>query len=152
MQERISHQDFHRLGGKITKHLLALGAPKFQSKIDPKLVHLITLRVSQINGCAYCQHMHAAEARGAGENQQRLDVLPAWREAPGFSELERSGLAWAEALTNLNHSPVCENTFAEALDCFGQVDLLELTAIILAINSWNRVAVSLRFQPEIIVN
>ena len=152
MQERISHQDFIRLGGKITRHLLALGAPEFQSHTDQKLVHLITMRVSQINGCAYCQHMHAAEARAAGENQQRLDLLSAWHEAPGFSEQERRGLAWAEALTKLNLSAVSNDDFNQALDCFGLEDLLELTAVILAINSWNRVAVSFGFQPEITAN
>lgn len=149
MQERINRHELYKLCPRIPKHLTALGTVSADSGITPRLRHLIDLRVSQLNHCCFCQHMHSEEARQDGERQVRLDVLAAWREAPCFTAHERAALAWAEALTLLATQPIADDVYEEALARFGKADLLELTTVVLQINSWNRLAVSMRFIPEI---
>lgn len=149
MSARISQQDAYRLSQRLPKHLVALGTVSLGSAVTPTITHLVKLRVSQINQCCFCQHMHTKEARNDGEHQVRLDVLLAWREAPCFSEQERAALGWAEALTLINQQPVDDATYQNTLAAFGEQDLMELTTVVLAINSWNRVAVSMQFVPTI---
>ncbi|WP_336274499.1 carboxymuconolactone decarboxylase family protein [Vreelandella indica] len=149
MSQRISQQAVYRLCPRLAEHLVPLGAVASGSTVTPTITHLVKLRVSQINHCGFCQHMHSQEARDDGEHQVRLDVLPAWREVACFSEQERAALAWAEALTLLSQHPISDETYQNALAAFGEQDLLELTTVILAINSWNRVAVSMQFMPAI---
>ena len=93
--------------------------------------------------------MHADEARADGELQSRLDVLPAWKELSCFTAKERAALAWTEALTLINHVEITDAVFQSVLDAFGESGLIELTTVIVQINSWNRIAVSFRFQPDI---
>tara|TARA_R100000353_G_scaffold89041_2_gene65911 strand:- start:2108 stop:2395 length:288 start_codon:yes stop_codon:yes gene_type:complete len=95
--------------------------------------------------------MHSQEARDDGEHQARLDVLPAWREAPCFSTQERAALAWAEALTLVSQQTVSDHDYQNALAAFGEQGLIDLTAIIVQINSWNRVSVGFQFAPNISV-
>lgn len=149
MSQRFSPQELYALCPRIPRHLNALGATSADSAVTPQLRHLINLRVSQLNHCCFCQHMHSEEARQDGERQVRLDVLPAWREAPCFTANERAALAWAEALTLLATQPIPDAVYDEALACFGIGDLLELSTVVLQINSWNRLAVSMRFSPVI---
>lgn len=149
MSTRMSQQSVYRLCPRLAKHLTALGDVAPDSTVNRSIIHLVNLRVSQINHCCFCQHMHSQEARDDGEHQVRLDVLPAWREAPCFNTQERAALAWAEALTLVSQQAVSDNDYQNALDAFGEQGLIDLTAIIVQINSWNRVSVGFQFAPDI---
>ncbi len=150
MSTRLSQQSVYRLVPRLAKHLTALGNLAVDSTLDRTIVHLVNLRVSQINHCCFCQHMHSQEARDDGEHQVRLDVLPAWREAPCFSTQERAALAWAEALTLISQQPsISDDTYQNALTAFGEQGLIDLPAIIVQINSWNRISVGFQFSPDI---
>lgn len=148
MQERLSYPKFHRLQPAIAEGL-GLIHEAVATSLDPQLVHLIHYRVSQINGCAFCQHMHAAEARQDGEQQERLDMLAGWHDAPGFSTRERLALAWAEALTRIADAPVDDELYGSVKAEFGDKGMIDLTAEVLIINSWNRIAISNRFMPKL---
>ncbi len=122
------------------------------SGLDRKLLELIKLRASQINGCAYCVDMHTKDARSSGETEQRLYAVGVWREAPFFSERERAALAWTESVTLLSRTGVPDDVYQAARDQFSEPELVNLTLAIVAINSWNRLAVSFRavagsYQP-----
>lgn len=115
---------------------------------DPKLRALIELRVSQINGCAFCLDMHANEARHLGESQQRLDCVAAWRETPFFTERERAALAWAESITHVAETRVPDELYDEVKKHFSDKEIVDLTAAIGMINLWNRMSVSFRSEPK----
>lgn len=149
MTERLSAADLYRLCPQIPDALSRLASTDRQTEtIERSLGHLVRLRISQINHCCYCQRMHAEEARADGEQQARLDVLTAWREAACFSNRERSALMWAEALTRASDGGVPDDLYNAAMAEFDATGLLCLTAIVLEINSWNRVSLSLGFQPD----
>ncbi len=148
MKERIAYQQVYKLQPVLAKSLIDLGEDASQ-QIDHSLIHLIKLRVSQINGCAFCQHMHANEARKDGEKQSRLDVLPAWKEVPVFSQRERAALSWAEKLTLLAREEIHDEDFTAVREQFNEEETVNLTAVIVAINAWNRIAVGFRFIPAI---
>lgn len=149
MEHRISQSSLYEQCPRLVNHLTALGEVPEAANLSPRLLHLVKLRASQLNHCGFCQKMHADEARADGEVQSRLDVLPAWKELSCFTTKERAALEWTEALTLINSVEVTDNTFQAALDAFGESGLMELTTVIVQINSWNRIAVSFRFQPEI---
>ncbi len=149
MQERIAQQNFYQLQPELPKSLMALGKAAIDSGLEVSLLHLIKARVSQINGCGFCLHMHHAEARQDGEQQERLDILPAWREVPYFSDRERAGLAWAEALTLIAQEKVSDALYDSVKTHFDDKELANLTAAILEINSWNRVVAGFGFIPKI---
>lgn len=115
-----------------------------QSSIDPKLLELIKLRSSQINGCAYCLDMHSKDAIAIGENPQRIYVLDAWREAPFYSPKEKAALAWCEALTLISDTAAPDSVYDELKKYFNEKEIMELTFAIITINSWNRLAIGLR--------
>lgn len=115
--------------------------------IEHSLLELIKIRASQLNGCAFCLDMHTIDARAAGETEQRLYLLDAWREAPFYSERERAALAWTEAVTLVSQAHVPDDVFAEARRHFGEVELVNLTWAVVTINGWNRVAIAFRAQP-----
>ena len=132
-----------------------LGLEKFihESSIEPRLAHLLKMRASQINGCAYCLDMHSKDARAEGETEQRLYGLDAWREAPYYSERERAALEWVEALTLVAESHVPDEVYERARRQFSEVELVELAMIAIAINGWNRLAIAFRaeagtYQPQ----
>jgi AhpD family alkylhydroperoxidase len=127
-----------------------LGVHQHLTKVfpDAKLRALIEIRVSQINGCAYCLDLHATEARDLAETQQRLDCLPAWREAPFFTERERAALAWAEAITHIAETHAPDGAYAEVKRHFSDKELVDLTAAIAMINAWNRLSVAFRSKPK----
>ena len=129
------------------KAMLALEHYLGQSSIERTLRDLIKMRVSQINGCAYCLDMHSKDARAAGETEQRLYLLNAWREAPFYSDRERAGLAWAEALTLVHQNHVPDQVYEEARRHFNEAELTELTLVVTTINSWNRIAIAFRSVP-----
>jgi AhpD family alkylhydroperoxidase len=113
-----------------------------EQSIPEKLVHLLKTRVSQINGCAYCIDMHTKDARAAGENEQRLYALNAWRETSFYSDEERSALAWAEANTLIFENGVSTALFAQMKQRFSDEQIVDLTLVITSINAWNRIALS----------
>jgi AhpD family alkylhydroperoxidase len=120
--------------------LLALSKNIKAGTLEPALIELVLMRVSQINGCAYCLDMHSKDARAAGETEQRLYVLPAWREAPFYSERERAAFAWAEALTRLvPGDSVPDALYEEVSRQFNEKELVDLTLLVTNINSWNRI-------------
>ena len=115
--------------------------------LEASLLHLVRLRVSQINGCAYCLDMHSKDAHADGETDQRLHCLPAWRETPFYSERERAALAWTEAVTSISDGHVPDETFEAARKHFSEEELEYLAMAIVAINGWNRLAISFRAVP-----
>jgi AhpD family alkylhydroperoxidase len=124
--------------------MLSLEAAVRRSGLEPLLLELVKLRASQLNGCAYCLDMHSKDARALGEDEQRLHVLAAWREAPLYSARERAALAWCEALTLLPQSGAPDEVYAQVQAQFSPEEIAALTFQIVAINGWNRLAVGLR--------
>lgn len=125
----------------------ALQAQADKTSLEKPLLELVRMRVSQINGCAFCLDMHSKDARAAGESEQRLYVLDAWREAPFYSERERAALAWAEALTLVANGHAPDAVYEETRRVFSERQLVELTLAIVAINSWNRFSIGFRVVP-----
>jgi AhpD family alkylhydroperoxidase len=115
--------------------------------LDGKFVHLLKLRASQINGCAFCIDMHSIDARACGETEQRLYALDAWRETPFFTGRERAGLAWIEAVTLVSQTHVPDAVYDEARTHFSEKEIFDLTFIASTINAWNRIAVASRTPP-----
>jgi AhpD family alkylhydroperoxidase len=132
-----------------------LGLEKFihESSIEPKLAHLLKMRASQINGCAYCLDMHSKDARALGETEQRLYGLDAWREAPYYTDRERAALEWIESLTLITAGHVPDEVHERARKQFSERELVELAMVAVAINGWNRLAIAFRteagtYQPQ----
>jgi AhpD family alkylhydroperoxidase len=115
--------------------------------LDMKLVDLIKLRASQINGCAYCIDMHWKDLRAAGETEQRMYGLDAWEESPYYTDRERAALLWTEAVTRLDHGHVPDSVYDSVWPHFSEKELADLTLAIAAINSWNRLAIASRTIP-----
>jgi len=130
------------------KPLFALAEYVKKSGLEPSLIELVMMRTSQLNGCAYCLDMHSKDARAAGETEQRLYVLQAWREAPFYSQRERAALAWCEAVTRLDpiHG-VSDEIHDEARAQFSEQELVDLNMAVVLINSWNRIAIPSRAEP-----
>ena len=126
--------------------LVALGQNVHAAgRLEGPLIELVMMRVSQINGCAYCLDMHSKDARAAGETEQRLHLLPAWRETQVYSEREQVALAWAEELTELaSHDAVSDALYERARKLFEEEELVDLTLLVVAINGWNRINVAAR--------
>ena len=129
------------------KAMQAVSAYLAKSELGKKLVDLIYLRVSQVNGCAYCCDMHSADLRKLGETDQRLDCLAGWRDAPFFSERERAALGWAEALTHVSTTHAPDAEYAAARAQITDKELADLTFAVAQINSWNRLSIGFRAEP-----
>ena len=112
--------------------------------LEPSLILLVEIRASQINGCAYCLDMHTQDARASGESEQRLYLIPAWREAPFYSERERAALEWTEAITLVANDHIPDEVFERVRPHFSDEELANLTMAINVINSWNRLNVAFR--------
>jgi AhpD family alkylhydroperoxidase len=145
MKARIDYAKLQTLIGPTTSALISISTAVQKSGLDPKLVELVKIRASQINGCAFCLNMHVVEAREGGETDARMHVLAAWHESPYFTARERAALAWTEALTLVADSHVPDEAFAEASAQFDEGELAQLTSAIVTINAWNRIAVAYRF-------
>jgi AhpD family alkylhydroperoxidase len=117
------------------------------SGLDAGLLDLVRMRVSQINGCAYCLDMHSKELRAAGESEQRLYSLDAWRETPFYDEREQAALAWSEAVTLVGEGHVPDEVFRQAIEQFSEEELVNLTMAVVAINGWNRLNIAFRTVP-----
>jgi AhpD family alkylhydroperoxidase len=149
MKQRI---DLLEKGQKVIKALGGLSVYLAKSSLEPQLINLIDFRVSQINGCAYCLDMHSKDLRAAGETEQRLYTIAAWREAPFYSDRERAALAWAEAVTKLTNSNVPDEVYEEACRQFSEEELIDLTVAVTTINTYNRINIAFKtpagdYQP-----
>jgi len=137
------------LAPALYKAQLALEVQVRRSGIDPVLYELIKIRVSQINGCAFCLDMHTLDARAAGETEQRLHLLAAWREAPFYTARERAALALTESVTLVGDTHVPDDVWETAAAEFSAEELAQLVMAIVVINGWNRIAISSRMPAGI---
>jgi AhpD family alkylhydroperoxidase len=144
MEARI---DYVKTARGIYEAMLGLENYLHQCGIEERLLHLIKLRVSQVNGCAYCIDMHWRDLRALGESEQRLYGLNAWEESPYYTERERAALKWAEAVTNIRETHAPDEIYEGARKHFNEKELADLTFAIATINSWNRLAISARSVP-----
>ncbi|MDQ0392394.1 carboxymuconolactone decarboxylase family protein [Labrys monachus] len=126
------------------KPMYELEASVRNSGLEYSLIELVKMRASQINGCAFCLDMHARDARKAGETEQRLYLLNAWRESPLYSGRERAALAWTEALTLVAQTHAPDGDYEELRRFFSEEEMVKLTMLIVAINGWNRLAIGFR--------
>ena len=131
----------------ILQAMLGLEKQVSKSRLDTKLLDLVRMRASQINGCAYCLDMHSKDARAAGETEQRLYGLNAWRETPYYSARERAALEWTEALTLITEGHVPDEVYDRVRQEFSEDELAHLSLAIVAINGWNRLNVAARTVP-----
>ncbi|PJI86434.1 AhpD family alkylhydroperoxidase [Yoonia maricola] len=123
-------------------------AKNHMPSIGGKLRALVELRVSQINGCAYCVDLHTTEARQAGETPQRLDCVTVWREVPFFDDAEKAALEWAEAITTVAKNGAPEHLYNALSDHFSEDEIVDLTLIVAQMNAWNRLAISFGHGPD----
>jgi AhpD family alkylhydroperoxidase len=144
MEARI---DYLKVGRGVYEAMLGLEKYLHQCGLDGKLLDLLKLRVSQINGCAYCIDMHWKDLRALGETEQRLYGLDAWQESPYYTDRERAALAWAEAVTNIKETHAPDDVYKEARAQFNEKEMADLTLAISTINAWNRLAISARSVP-----
>ena len=129
------------------KAMMAVEAYLRDSGLEKTLLHMVKLRASQINGCAYCIDMHWKDARAGGETEQRLYGLDAWREAGYYTDRERAALEWTEALTNITDGHVPGALYDAVRGHFSDKELADLTWAVAGINAWNRVAIAFRSEP-----
>ncbi|MBS0194436.1 MAG: carboxymuconolactone decarboxylase family protein [Proteobacteria bacterium] len=140
--------DYHHASPEGFKAMLGLQRHVDNCGIEHSLLELVKTRASQINGCAYCLDMHTQDARAAGETEQRLYLLNAWRESPFYSARERAALAWTEALTTIADTrDVPDETYAQARAQFSEKELVDLSLAVIVINGWNRLAIPFRAEP-----
>lgn len=130
------------------KAMLGLEMFVRNSGLDSKLLHLIKVRASQINGCAFCLNMHTQEARRDGETEQRLYTVAAWHDTPYFTDAERAALAYTEQLTRVSEHGVSDVVRQELARYFTQQEIVQITLAIVVINGWNRLSISMGVQPE----
>lgn len=145
MQSRL---DFYKASPSGTRAMIALEETVGKSTVDKSLAELVRIRASQLNGCAFCLDMHVADARKHGETERRLATIAAWREAPFFTERERAALEWTESVTLIAQTRVPDEVWEVVKPHFTEQEIGDLTLLIIAINGWNRIAVSFRKMPE----
>jgi AhpD family alkylhydroperoxidase len=136
--------DSRRVNPKVRQHLLGINAYLHGSSLGSRLLHLVEIRASQINGCAQCLDMHTQDARAEGETEQRLYTLDAWRETPFFDERERAALEWTEAVTLVATTRVPDEVYERVRQHFNEQELIDLTLAVTQINTWNRLNVAFR--------
>ena len=144
MQPRI---DYAKLSPGGYKAMLGLELYLNHSSLEKKLLHMIKLRVSQINGCAFCLDMHWKDLQAEGESEQRMYSLDAWRETDYYSDRERAALAWAEAVTKVTEGHVSDEVFEATRQHFSDQEMADLTFAVVAINGWNRLSIAFRVVP-----
>ena len=139
--------DYGKAAPGAIRSLVAIDRYLSDSGLEKSLLHLVKLRSSQINRCAYCIDTHSKEARAAGETEQRLYGLSAWQDAPFYTDKERAALAWTESLTLISDHHVSDELYQQARTHFNETELVNLTLAVIAINGWNRIGIS--FRPNI---
>jgi AhpD family alkylhydroperoxidase len=138
--------NIYTLAGPAIAGFLAVEKFLGESGLDHRLLHMIKTRASQMNGCAYCLHMHTSDARAAGESEARLYLLSAWRESSMYTARERAALAWTEAVTAVADGHVEDEVYHEMRQHFSEKEAAALTVAAAMINAWNRIAVATRSQ------
>jgi AhpD family alkylhydroperoxidase len=138
--------DYRKASPAAYQAMLALQAAVEKSGLEKSLIELLKIRASQINKCAFCLHMHTRDARKAGETEERIYLLDAWRESSLYSERERAALAWTEALTLLPEQGAPDEVYAEMKAQFSDAEIVSVTLAIGAINAWNRIGVGFTLQ------
>lgn len=139
--------NYSAVNPKAFKAMVGLESFLTESGLETTLLELVKMRASQINGCAYCLDMHSKDARKAGEKEQRIYTLSAWRETPFFTERERAALEWTEELTLIAQNEVSDELYQSVRKHFKEEELVALSMAIVAINGWNRLAISFRTKP-----
>jgi AhpD family alkylhydroperoxidase len=143
----MSRLEYGKVSPGVWKAMRGLGDYNGSSSIEEKLGHLVRLRASQINGCAYCIDMHSKDLLALGESVQRIYSLQAWAESPFYTFREKAALEWTEAVTNLRHGHVSDEVYGRASKAFTQKELVDLTMILVEINGWNRLSIAFRTDP-----
>lgn len=141
MEQRLN---FYKGSPNAIKAMRGLEQHIAQSGLEKPLIHLVKLRASQINGCAFCVDMHTTEARNDGESERRLATVIVWHEAPFFSDRERAALEWTESLTRIERTHVPDEVWNRVKPFFTPEELVDLTLLVATINSWNRFAIAFR--------
>ncbi len=144
MQPRLNYWS---LAPAVPGKLMEATALVEQSGLEPRLLHLVTIRASQLNGCAFCLELHTREAREGGESEDRLYALSAWDDSPLFSERERAALAWTEAVTHVSVDRVSDPVWERVRPHFEETELTWLTYAVALINTWNRLAIAFKPVP-----
>ncbi len=150
MSEQISrptYKDFTTAAPEVYAGLATLTRAVDAAGIEKALTELVKVRVSQLNGCAFCLQFHLTLARRSGVEERKLDLLAAWRDAGIYSAREQAALAWAEALTGLEAHAASPEAWAAVRAVFSETDALHLTVTVASINAWNRIGVGLAFAP-----
>ena len=146
MQTRLNYL---QIAPETMKLAVALETHLAKSGLEQSLYHLVKTRASQINGCAFCIHMHTKDARAHGETEERLYLLDAWRESPLYTDRERAALAWTEALTLISETHAPDDVYEELRKHFNETETVNLTTLIGVINTWNRIAIGFRYQHPV---
>lgn len=144
-----ARMDYMKRSPGAIKAMYGLGLHLQKCGLERSLLHLLKLRASQINGCAFCLDMHTDEALADGENPTRLHLLSVWRETPLFSEREQVALAWTEAVTLITEGGPSDELYARALQQFTEEELVDLNLAVVAINGWNRFSIAFRVPPAL---
>ena len=139
--------DPRKVAPEVFRAMFALETAVKATGLESNLLNLVKLRVSQINGCAFCIDMHSKDLRAEGESEERLYLLDAWRETDFYSDRERAALAWAEAVTLISHSHVPDDVYEQARQQFADDELAKLTLAVVSINGWNRFGIAFRAVP-----
>lgn len=142
-----SRLDFYKANPAAIKALAGVEERIGKSALETSLTHLVRLRASQINGCAFCVDMHTTDARKGGETDRRLATVVVWRETPFFTDRERAAFEWTEALTLVSHDHVPDAVWQAVKPHFSDEEIVDLTLLVSAINAWNRFAISFRKLP-----
>jgi AhpD family alkylhydroperoxidase len=145
MSQRLQ-KDYMKVSPGASRAMYGLEVYVRESGLEPAMLELVKLRASQINGCAYCMDMHTKDARAKGETEQRLYVLPGWREAPFYNDRERAALEWTEAVTLISQNHIPDELYERVRKVFSEKELVDLTLAVIAINGWNRLAISFRSE------
>ncbi|MBR2121152.1 MAG: carboxymuconolactone decarboxylase family protein [Pseudomonadota bacterium] len=135
----------YKIAPDLMKAMGALEAAVVASGLEKSLIELVKTRASQINGCAFCVHMHTKDARALGETEERLYLLSAWRESPLYTDRERAALVWTESVTLISQTNVPDDVYEQVRGSFSDEEIVKLTMLVATINAWNRIAVSFRF-------
>ena len=146
---RLDSTSFDHLIPRAAPAIVALGNAASVGGLDPALIELVNLRVSQINGCAYCVQYHITNGLEMGVPPEKMNLVVVWREAGIFSEREEAALAWAETLTLVAETHVPDEDYQTARSVFPELELAALTTAVCAINVWNRISIAYRYAPEI---
>ena len=141
--------DLMHVNPGVVQAMLGLERQVRQAGFDNKLLDLVRMRASQLNGCAYCLDMHSKALRKGGESEQRIYLLNAWRESPLYTPRERAALAWTDALTRIAETQAPDEVYAQVREQFDDKEIVDLTTLIGMINLWNRLAISLRYEHPV---